>query len=403
MRAGLGCAGFAALVGCVGRPVIGERDPEDTPRSGVCEDDGLNCDDWGKPAEFPGIDPDVFAPETFTADMGCSDETREMRLSGRESATDIVVSCGTLRIVVAHDADVTLLQPVLRRARVEIASEGSARVTIDRARGDHALIALEGASTLRLRTLDNVQDLRIDAARKGLGWDVEIENSSLPGLSVRTAPDASLLLLRTRAESARVSAGRLSLQSATLEDPVLDAKELIAAGADVNAGHLRARRTSYVSGTLTGVSLQGCESLEISDAVIQRSDVGACAAGPMKLLHSMLRESILRGRVFAFDSQITECIFGAEDRSSLSLLDSTIVWSLLCDVEALSARGGTLVFCARCNAVSPRAVCIDDASEATVVQCPEVATARECDEPLPDSLLDPAALDAGSTDAAGAF
>lgn len=397
----LACVGFAALHGCVGRPVIGERDPDKNVQSGACEDDGLNCDDWGAPEKFPEIDQDAFRVETFVADAGCTGETQELRLSGTQTVADLAVSCGTLRLVVANDADVALLQPVLRRARVEIASEGSARVTIDAARGDHVSIALEGASTLRLRTLDGVEDLRIDAAAKGIGWDVEIEDSSLPRLHVRTSSDAALLLRRTRVEDARVSAGRLSLQGATLIDPVLDVKELIAAGTDVNEGYLRARRGSFLNGTFTDVSLQGCESFLIADTAIKHSDVGACAAGPMELRNTTVEQSIVRGRVFALLSRMSECILGAEDRASLSLFDSTIVWSLLCEVESLSARGGSVLFCARCEPASPRAACIDEASAVAVVHCPEVAAASACNEPLPDSPRQPTA-DAGTADAAAA-
>lgn len=397
---GLACAALATLCACVGRPVIGERDPDKTVQDGTCDDDGLNCNDWGALDAFPEIDPDAFAAETLDANAGCSGETREMHLSALQTVADVIVSCGTLRIVVADGADVGLLQPVLNRARLEITSEGSARVSIAGLRGDHASIALEGASTLRLRALDGVADLRIDAAAKGIGWDVEIEDSSLPRLHARTSPDANLLLQRTRVEDARVSAGRLSLQSATLVDSVLDVKELIASGTDVNAGHVRARRSSYVGGILEDVSLHGCESMDVSYAFIRHTDIGACAAAPMELRTATVEQSMLRGRVFAFGSQLSECIFGAEDRASLWLLDSTIVWSLLCDLGSLSARGGSFMFCARCDPASPPAVCIDSTSVATVVHCPEIATAPECDEPLPDSLQ-PVPTDAGIADAAG--
>jgi hypothetical protein len=374
-------AGSVSLLACIGRPVVGERAPGATGEEGVCDDDGLNCHDWGPPEAFAEIPSDAFThapPE----DSGCDGEALEMRLEAIDTVPGIEVPCGGLRVTVAHDADVVLLSPRIDRGRIAIASEGNARVTVEGARGNGAAIALEGASTVRLRALERVQDLRIDGAGDGPGWEIEIENSSLTGLAVRTSKGAGVLLRGTRVEGARLSAGRVSLQGAVVDDSLLDTEELIAGGTQVTGGQLRARRGSFIGGTLTAASLHGCDSFVVEDAKIERSDVGACAAGPLEMGTTTVKESILRGRVFAIASLMSECILGAEEDAALWLLDTMVAWSLMCDVASLSARGASRLTCARCDP-SPAAACVDSGSVANVVHCPEVATAPTCDEPLP--------------------
>lgn len=373
---------------CIGRPVVGERDPDDAVATGQCEDDGLNCGDWATPDPFPELEDALFR-----RDGDCSDEVVAMRVGPAADleSTDLIegldLSCTTLELTVANGANVTLSGASVQDARLVLISEGSATVTLLSPIGDDVAIEVQGMSTLRLRSMVS-EGLRVDAASSGLGWDVEIENSALSDAAIRTGPDASLLLRGSEVRDATLSAGQLSLATLTLESVVADAKELIASGTDLMDGELRVRRGTYASGTIEGTIIQGCESMLITGTAVRRSDVGACEAGPLELRNGTVHASMLRGRIFALQSRIVESVLGGELGSSISLFDSRLSWSLLCTPEALAARGGSVLFCARCQPESPRAACIDESTAVAVVACPELADAPSCDEGLPESLRD---------------
>lgn len=389
MKRAVGRVACALLcAGCFGRSVVGELDP-DGP-TGVCEEDDLGCLDWGDTPEFPGIDPAVFE-----APAPCSDALTEMRL-GEDTPTatappievaGLDASCGTLRLTLAAGArEVTLLSPRIANGRLEISAEGTSTVTISGATGDEAYVVLEGTSVLRFRSLDGVLGWRIDAANGTRGWDLEIEDSDLRGAALRAGEDARILVRQTRLTDAQIEAGTLSLQGAMVEDSRLDARELIAAGTDLRGGDLQRRRGSFTSGSLEGARLYGCDSFLFLDTAVERSDIGPCDAGPLQLNNTSVGQSILRGRIFAVQTRFIECVIGREEGASVSLVDARIAYSLLCDVEAISARGGSVLTCARCAPGSPRAACIDEASSVTVVACPTVALATVCDAELPPSL-----------------
>lgn len=392
IRAALALACTILGASCFGRSVVGEVALGEPP-SGVCEEDELTCLDFGDAPEFPEIDPLRFAPPA-----PCSDTLVEMRLGEETSAPDALpievadldASCGTLRLTLARGArEVALLAPRLGDGRLEIAAEGTSTVTITGATGDGAYLVLEGSSSLRLRSLDGVAGWRVDAASDGRGWDVEVDGSELHDAALRTAADTTLLVRQSRLVDATIEAGSLSLQGATLEGAQLDARELITSGTDVHDGEVRARLGSLGSGTVEGTRLHGCDSFLVRETALERSDFGACAAAPLQIESATISRSIVRGRLFAVQTHFVESILGRELGSSISLVDSRVAYSLLCDVEAISARGGSVLTCARCAPDSPRAACIDEASFVTVVACPTIALAEVCVADLPPSLTAP--------------
>ncbi len=380
MRGVLVALSLLLCASCIGRPVVGERDPGDAAETGTCQDDEMHCGQFGVPPEVPGIDGNLFREQP------CGDERMVMRVDDVQAIGDLDLRCRTLELTVGNEARVTLARPLVDDAHIVLIADGAAIVTIQAPVGNNVAIEVEGQSSLRLQAVAGMDGLRIDATSETIGWDVEIEDSALTAPAVRTGSDAQLVVRGSEVRDPVFQVGLLSLQTATVETATMQAKELIASGTDVRDSDLISRRSTFATGSMERVTLHDCETMLVGESVVEDADMGACAAGPLELRNTTVRNSILRGRSFALQSRINNSILGTELGSSVSLFDSRINFSLLCSVDAMAARGGTVLFCARCHPESPRAACIDESTAVAVVNCPELAMAETCDEGLPESL-----------------
>jgi hypothetical protein len=383
---------LSLLSACIGRPVVDEKPVGPKKIDGLCEDDELNCSDWGGPQAFPGIDATAFEPPP-----PCSDEAWEMRIDEADQPAvgwplqlhNIDASCTTFTLTLGMNVgEVVLVQPILHHARVHVLSEGEALLTISAAVGEGVSLTLEGTSTLRLRSIEHVNRLQVDALTATRGWDIEIASSSLHGAALRTGPDGTMLLDdSTRIETSQLQTGTLSLQGVAVDRSVIDVREVNAVSTDMFRNHLYTRRGSFGAGLLDEVTVYGCESLLFGMTTVEESDIGPCSTGLDLGSGAFVRESILRGNVRAVQAQVSHSIIGAEIGATLSLFDSRVGGSLLCDLAALSGRGNTTIRCARCDPGSPVAVCLDESTAVSVVACPEVAAATQCDVELPPTLV----------------
>lgn len=375
-------------VACIGRPVVGYRDPQDAKATGLCEDDELNCSDFGEPPTYPEFD-----TADFTGPPPCGDEVLEMSVAETATLDGLDLRCRTLDLTVAHAADVTLARAQIDGAHIVLIGEGIAKVTLLAPIGSDASISVQGMSLLELISVSEADNLRVDATSESIGWDVVVGNSVIDGLAVRTGPDARLSLRESELRNAVFEGGRVQLRAVTLSDSQLDAKDLDSSGTDIDDSELRARRGTFLAGSLQNVRWDGCESALINEAVATGLDIGPCQASPLELRSNTVSRSILRGHVFALQTSVVTTIVGFETGASLSLFDSRLVESLLCSVEALAARGGTVLSCTRCAPHSPQAACIDESTSVAVVACPTLVDTETCDEGLPPTLREPGDAD----------
>ncbi|MGD8862141.1 MAG: hypothetical protein PVI30_19170 [Myxococcales bacterium] len=381
---------------CIGRPVVGERDPDDAVDTGVCEDDELNCSEYALQRDFPG-----YAPEEFEPREPCSERVEQMRADGLMMLDNLDLRCATLELTLGQEADVTLSRPLIQDANLVLIAEGVGFVTLLSPVGRGASVEVQGGATLRIFSADDVDDLRVDAATPdGRGWNVEIEDGAIYRPAIRTGDGGRLVVRSSELDDATLLAGELSVQGLRLRAAVVEARELIATGSDFVDSDVRVRRGSFSAGTMQGVAISGCESLQLGDSLINESDLGSCAAGPLEVRNTTITRSAVRGRVFALQSRLQESLLGIEQGGWLSLFDSRVTDSVLCGVEALAARGGTVLLCARCFPASPATSCIDESTLVAVVNCPDVAQAMRCEGELPEVLRLPAD-DAQAGDATG--
>jgi hypothetical protein len=273
------------------------------------------------------VEPDRF---------GWSDDALGSRTcSALEVARDETVDSATLSV----------RSVALRHVNLRLQSAAPATVELADSELEHVWFDLHGPITLRLIGDRTLQDVRVSADAAA---QIELEGATASQLAI-AAGGGEVALRRVELRDARIAAQTITLESAALDDAVLQGASLNATDSTLTLIAVEVQRTVLASSDVSKATFDACEAFTSVQGFLTEVHVAACAQ-TTRLNGTSVESSRLDGALVLDSAALARTELGQPDGAPLELWDTALrVVSFCGPGQKVALAGSTKITCPRCD------------------------------------------------------